>query len=137
MGQARAGGTLGGTLGPAEAYLDSTSSTVTKRNDVDTALSRVVTDVAAGSPAASAGLKAADRIADVDGAAASAPVLNDAINARKPGEKIKLHVVRDGAPIEVEVEVARNVKRTYRLAAAAGATAGQTAILDDWLRKGL
>jgi predicted metalloprotease with PDZ domain len=110
---------------------------VTKRNDVDTALSRVVTDVAAGSPAASAGLKAADRIADVDGAAASAPVLNDAINARKPGEKIKLHVVRDGAPIEVEVEVARNVKRTYRLAAAAGATAGQTAILDDWLRKGL
>jgi predicted metalloprotease with PDZ domain len=97
----------------------------------------VVADVAAGSPAASAGLKAGDRIVDVDGAAASAPVLNDAINARKPGEKIKLHMVRDGAPFEVEVEVARNMKRTYRLAAADGAAAGQTSILNDWLRKSL
>jgi predicted metalloprotease with PDZ domain len=94
----------------------------------------VVTDVAAGSPAAEAGLKAGDRITEVDGAAATAPVFNDAINARKPGEKIKLHVVRDGTPIDIEIEVARNVKKTYRLAVADGATPAQTAIFNDWLR---
>ena len=61
----------------------------------------VVTDVAAGSPAASAGLQAGDRLVDVD------------------------------------VEVARNVKKTYRLSPADGATAGQSGILGDWLRKAL
>ena len=94
----------------------------------------VVTDVAAGSPAAAAGLTAGDRIAEVDGVTASAPVLNDAINAHKPGEKIKLHVVRDGAPIDIEIEVAKNVKKTYRLSAAEGSTPDQTAIFSDWLR---
>jgi len=97
----------------------------------------VVTDVAAGSPAASAGLKAGDRIVDVDGTAATAPVLNDAISAKKPGEEIKLHVLREGAQLDVEVEVARNVKKTYRLSPADGATSAQTGILNDWLRKAL
>ena len=97
----------------------------------------MVTDVAAGSPAAMAGLKAGDRIVDVDGAAATAPVLNDAINGKKPGEKIKLHVSRAGAELDLAVEVARNVKRTYRLSIEDGATATQSKILNDWLRKAL
>jgi predicted metalloprotease with PDZ domain len=97
----------------------------------------VVTDVAAGSPAASAGLKAGDRIVDVDGSAATAPVLNEAIGAKKPGEKIKLHVLREGAQLDVEVKVARNVKRTYRLSPADGATSAQAGILSDWLRKAM
>ena len=101
------------------------------------ALRLVVTDVGAGSPAASAGLRAGDRIVDVDGTPATAPVLNDAINARKPGEKIKLHVLREGAQIDVEVEVARNVKKTYHLTPAEGATAAETGILNAWLRKAL
>ncbi|MBZ5582596.1 MAG: PDZ domain-containing protein, partial [Acidobacteriia bacterium] len=50
----------------------------------------MVTDVAVGSPAAKAGLKAGDRIIDVDGTAATAPVLNEAINAKTPGAKIRL-----------------------------------------------
>ena len=41
MGQARS---EGHPLSPAEAYLDSTSSTVTKRNDVDAALSRTAAE---------------------------------------------------------------------------------------------
>jgi len=96
----------------------------------------VVSDVAAGSPAASAGLKMGDRIVDVDGAAATASVLNDAISA-KPGEKIKLHLSRDGAAIDVGVAVARNAKKTYRLAPADGATSAQDGILNAWLRKAL
>jgi predicted metalloprotease with PDZ domain len=95
----------------------------------------VVTDVAANSPAASAGLKAGDRIVDVEGTAATASVLNTAINAKKPGDKIKLHVSREGSPVELEVEVARNVKRTYILSPADGATAAQNEVLNAWLRK--
>lgn len=95
----------------------------------------MVTDVAAGSPAEIAGLKAGDRISDVDGTAATAAVLNDAINGKKAGEKIKLHVWRDGAEQDVAVEVAGKVKKTYRLSQAEGATAGQNGILNSWLRK--
>ncbi|HEX3746401.1 MAG TPA: PDZ domain-containing protein [Bryobacteraceae bacterium] len=95
----------------------------------------VVTDVAADSPATLAGLKAGDRILEVNGAAATAPALNDAINSHQPGEKIRLHVERDGAPMDVEVAIARNAKKTYRLAPAEGADSTQTAILGDWLRK--
>ena len=90
----------------------------------------VVTDVAAGSTAAAAGLKAGDRIVEVDGAPATAPVLNDAINA-KVGAKVKLHLMREGAAVEVEVDVAHNVKKTYRLDGTG------SAMLDSWLRKAL
>jgi len=97
----------------------------------------LVTDTAAASSAAMAGLEAGDRIVDVDGAAATAVVLNDAINAKKPGEKIHLRVSRAGVEREVEVAVARNTKRTYRLESAGNATPAQQEILNAWLRKAL
>jgi predicted metalloprotease with PDZ domain len=97
----------------------------------------IVTDTAVGSQAASAGLKPGDRIIEVDGTAATPSVLNDAINARKAGEKIKLRVWRDGAELTVEVEVARNAKKTYRLSPAAGPTQAQSGILSAWLRLAL
>ena len=100
------------------------------------ALKLMVTDVAAGSPAATAGLKAGDRILTVDGTAATAPVLNDAVT-KGPGARIKLHFSRNGAEQDVEVEVAANVKKTYHFSPSDGATAGQTAILNSWLRKAL
>src|SRR6185437_11347104 len=49
------------------------------------ALRLIVADTATGSTAARAGLQPGDRIADVDGVAATAVVLNTAINAKKPG----------------------------------------------------
>lgn len=97
----------------------------------------LVTDVAAGSPAAMAALQVGDRIIDVDGIAATAPVLNGAVNARKPGEKIKLHISRAGAEQDVEIEVAPKLKRTYHLSPADNATPDRSAILGDWLRKSL
>jgi C-terminal processing protease CtpA/Prc len=72
----------------------------------------MVTDIAAGAPAASSGLKAGDRIVDVDGTAATAPVLNETINAKKVGEKIKLRVSRGGTEQDLEVEVAHSSKKT-------------------------
>lgn len=97
----------------------------------------IVTDVAAGSPAAKAGLRAGDRIVDVGGTAATAKVLNDAINATGPGATLRLRVSRAGAELDAPVQVARNVKKTYHLSPEASAKQSQTAILNSWLRKAL
>ena len=94
----------------------------------------IVTDTAAGSPAAQAGLKPGDRILAVDGTAATAPVLNDAINARKPGEKLILRISRDGMEQDVPVDVMRNFKKTYRLSISETASPAETQTLQTWLR---
>ena len=72
----------------------------------------IVTDLEADSPAAIAGLRAGDRIITVDGTPATARLLNDAINSRKPGERIHLRVSRNAAELDIDVEVARNAKKT-------------------------
>jgi S1-C subfamily serine protease len=96
-----------------------------------------VTDVAAGSPAEAAGLKAGDQILEVDGAAAAtAVVLNDALMAKKAGDKIKLRISRGGAEQEMEATLVGNVKKTYSLSPMAGVTAAQAGILNSWLRAG-
>jgi predicted metalloprotease with PDZ domain len=94
-----------------------------------------VTDVAAGSPAESAGLKAGDQILQVDGAVATtAVVLNDALTAKKAGDKMKLRISRGGAEQELDAALVGNTKKTYSLSAIAGDTAAQSTILDHWLR---
>jgi membrane-associated protease RseP (regulator of RpoE activity) len=94
----------------------------------------VVIDVAANSPAARADLVAGDWIVDVDGTAATARVLNDMINTKSPGVTIRLRVSRAGKDLDVAVEVAGNVKRTYRLEPVEQATPAQNRILKPWLR---
>jgi predicted metalloprotease with PDZ domain len=95
----------------------------------------IVTDTAAASPAALAGLKPGDRIISVDGSAAAAAVLNNAINAKSPGEKIVLRIARGKEEIDVPVEVARNKKKIYRFSTVDPPTPEQKSILADWLRK--
>lgn len=96
-----------------------------------------VTDVAAGSPAEAAGLKAGDLILEVDGAAAAtAVVLNDALTAKKAGDKIKLRISRGGPEQEIEATLVGNVKKTYNLSPMAGVTPAQSGILNSWLRAG-
>jgi predicted metalloprotease with PDZ domain len=97
----------------------------------------VVTDAAGGSPAAQAGIQTGDRLMQVDGIAATAAVLNNALKTRAPGEKIRLHISSAGMEKDVEVTVARNVKKTFRLSEASETTAAQKAILSNWLRKAL
>lgn len=97
-------------------------------------LKLIVTEVAANSPAAAADLIAGDWIVEVDGAPATARVLNEAINAKSPGGTIRLHVSRAGKDLDVTVAVAPNVKRTYRLEPVEHATPVQSGILTAWLR---
>ncbi|HWC98877.1 MAG TPA: PDZ domain-containing protein [Candidatus Sulfopaludibacter sp.] len=100
--------------------------------DTHTDKGLVVVDVAADSPAAAAGLKPGDRILQVDGTAAAAPVLNKAIQA---GSRIQLHVSRAGSEIDVEAAPAHKAKKTYRLSPVGAPAPAQQAILSDWLRR--
>jgi predicted metalloprotease with PDZ domain len=105
------------------------------RRGLSPVLRLIVTDTTAGSTAARAGLQPGDRIAEVDGVAATPVVLNTAISSKTPGETISLHVVRAEREMTVEVEVAPNIKRTFELSPAEGASPAQQEILKNWLRK--
>jgi predicted metalloprotease with PDZ domain len=94
----------------------------------------MVTDTAAGSPAERAGLKPGDRILTVNGTPATAPVLNDAINARKSGDKLVLRISRTGMEQDLPVDMMPNVKKTYRLSLSETASPAEKQILQTWLR---
>jgi predicted metalloprotease with PDZ domain len=94
----------------------------------------VVTDIAAGSPADAAGLKPGDVVLQADGAPASAASLSQALLARKAGDKLRLRIARAGAESELDVTLAGNTARTYKLSPAAQAAPAESAILSDWLR---
>jgi predicted metalloprotease with PDZ domain len=94
----------------------------------------VVADIAAGSPAEAAGLHSGDIILQADGAAATAGSLSQALTAKKAGDSLRLHIARGGAELDLEVTLAGNVARTYKLSPAPQATPAQAAILSDWLR---
>jgi len=93
----------------------------------------LVVDTAPASPAAMAGLQPGDRIVDVDGTPASAVVLNNAITAKGPAARLKLRVSRAGVETDIQVDMARNMKRTFRLSRADQVSPAQTAILNSWL----
>ncbi len=65
-------------------------------------------DVTAGSPAAKAGLKAGDIMVEFDGK----PLGNlydftYALRAKKPGDEVKVKVIRDNKPLEVTVTLGK------------------------------
>jgi S1-C subfamily serine protease len=81
-------------------------------------------------------LQGGDRILEIEGKAApNAPALNDAISGKMPGANINIRVSRGGKSIDLTIEVASNVKKTYRLSPAPGASAPQNAIRNAWLRR--
>jgi predicted metalloprotease with PDZ domain len=117
----------------------------------------MITGVTPGSPAETAGLKSGDQIVEVEGVKATPKAINDlltpiqpsgrrgaaaaqapppASNAilKSPGDKIKLQILRDGASMDIEVTLGKNVKRTYSFEQLPTPTALQAAILKDWFR---
>ena len=97
-------------------------------------LKLVITEVSTGSPAETAGLRAEDQILQVDTTPATPTVLNDALAARHPGDKLKLRIARGGTEQNVEVELGKNFKKTYNFRTVANSTTLEAAILKDWLR---
>ena len=66
----------------------------------------VVAAIAAGGPAAGSGLRTGDRITSLDGRAIKEPVdLSTAVLDRKPGDRVKLEVDRDGQQRTIEVQL--------------------------------
>ena len=94
----------------------------------------VVTDLAAGSPAETASIKSGDIVVQVNGQLATAMELSAALLAAKSGDSIRLRISRGGVEQELEATLAANIARTYKLSLVGAPSAGQAAILDDWLR---
>jgi predicted metalloprotease with PDZ domain len=81
------------------------------------------------SPAAHAGLQVGDVITAVEGAAKPAvKQLNDAINSKKPGERLNLKTLAR----EVSIETGVAPQWTYTVKVVDSPTAEQSAILSSW-----
>ncbi len=96
--------------------------------------SPVVSSVEPDSPASLAGLSAQDEIVALDGARVTQRSLAGTINARKPGEKVKVLYARRGAVHEAEVTLGKKTDRSFRITPLANPTPQQKALLDGWLR---
>jgi predicted metalloprotease with PDZ domain len=96
--------------------------------------SAVVSTVEAGSPASQAGLSAQDEILAIDGTRVDPRSLPGALNARKPGEGLKILYSRRGKVGETEVVLGARTERSCKITPLADPTAGQKALLDAWLR---
>jgi len=94
----------------------------------------VVTDVAPGSPAETAGLRRGHVIVQADRAAATAVVLSEALRARKSGDRIHLRISSGDIEEDIEITLAGNFARTYKLDPMEQATPAQSAISSNWLR---
>jgi predicted metalloprotease with PDZ domain len=93
-----------------------------------------VVEVIPRSPAEGAGLRAGDRIIAVEGVKAAPKTMNDALAARKPGDALKLQLIRDGNPRDFDVVLGKNATWTFHIKLTQAPSALQTAILKDWLR---
>jgi len=82
------------------------------------------------SPAEKAGITGRDEILQAEGATATAKALNDALIARKPGDRLKLRL----ASREVEVELGTSPVRSFKIQPLPNPTPRQAAIYKDWLR---
>jgi predicted metalloprotease with PDZ domain len=94
----------------------------------------VVSAVEGDSPAQQAGLAANDEIRALDEAKVNAATLNTTIAAKKPGDKIKLSLMRAGKETEVAATLGHKMQRSFKIIPIARPDALQSAILKDWMR---
>jgi predicted metalloprotease with PDZ domain len=94
----------------------------------------IITDIAAESPAENAGLQAHDEIQELDGAPASTKALSDLLSAKKPGDTVKVRILRTNQAQELTVTLGQNTKHVFSITPTAPSSALQAAILKDWLR---
>ena len=94
----------------------------------------VVSRVEWDSPAARAGISVQDEIRSVDGFAATTRSIAEAIAARKPGDHLRVVIVRRGAEREVEVTLGPKAERSFRMTPMADPTPLQKSIRAGWLK---
>ena len=94
----------------------------------------IISAVEANSPARQAGLAAQDEIKALDGAKVDAKTLNETLASNKPGDKVKLNVVRADKDLEVEVVLGHKMERSFRIRPVSSPDPLQKTILKDWLK---
>jgi predicted metalloprotease with PDZ domain len=93
---------------------------------------QVISRIEYDSPASRAGLSDGDEILAIDGERVTN--LNDTLRARKPGERIKVLVARDGRIREIGVELGSKMERSFKIEPAENPTPLQSAILKGILK---
>jgi predicted metalloprotease with PDZ domain len=75
-----------------------------------------------------------DEVLAVDGARATSRSIGEAVNARKPGDRLTLLVSHLGTVRELEVTLGASTRRAFRISVAKNPTPLQSAILASWLK---
>jgi predicted metalloprotease with PDZ domain len=94
----------------------------------------VVASVEWDSPAERAGLSAEDEIIALDGVRMTSKTMDDLLNQKKPGDKVKVLISRRSTIREFEVVLGKKNERSFALKPVANPTPLQAAILEDWLK---
>jgi predicted metalloprotease with PDZ domain len=81
-----------------------------------------------------AGLAAKDEIKTLDGERVDAKTWKEKMTSKKPGDKVRLFVSRDGKDRELDVTVGRKMERSFRIKPMQNPDPLQAAILEDWLK---
>ncbi len=95
----------------------------------------VVSRVEWESPASRAGISVQDEIRSVNGVAATSRSIAEAIDAARPGDRLRLVIGRRGAAQDVEVTLGPKAERSFRMTPMADPTPLQRAILEGWLKE--
>ena len=96
-----------------------------------------VRSVAAGTPAYEQGLNAGDQIVAIDGYRASQARLQQYLNDRKPGDKVRLTVFRFDRLRDIDFTLGSNTRRDYSFASVANPTDLQRRLYRDYMNNEL
>jgi len=95
----------------------------------------IISSVEWDSPAQRGGLSARDEILALDGIRANARSMDQALESKKPGNKVRILLARRGKIREIEVALGKKTERSFEIKPVADPKPLQSAILRDWLRE--
>jgi predicted metalloprotease with PDZ domain len=86
------------------------------------------------SPACHGGLSARDEILTVDGLKATAKSLEEILDSKKPGDKLKVSILRRGRSQDFEILLKQRLERSFKIQPLSRPDPLQSKILEDWMR---
>jgi len=116
-----------------EKKIDSTTPWIGIASTKDDDGRAKIVNVIPGSPAEAAGLSKNDVLLAIDGRTLNNDEISDALNPHKPGDSIKLTVVRIGQLQEIVLKLAASPYATYKLKLVDRPTEMQQEIFRSWL----
>jgi predicted metalloprotease with PDZ domain len=99
--------------------------------------SLVISSVERDSPAWHGGLSAQDEILALDGIQATSTILDQILDSKKPGDKLRILISRRNKARQVEVVLRKKTERSFKISLMSNPTPLQSMILEDWLKERL